>query len=175
MGSHVSASPNHQTGRSTPLGTRAVVAMSGTFGYELDPAALTAEEKEKIREQIVKYHSWQDLIREGDYFRLGGEDDNRPYTAWQMVSTDKTEALLNFVLKEPSSNPKPLHLRLKGLDPDARYLVESADFYGCRATLPHDRKRVFTGAALMYGGYTLPIMQGDYPSAQIFWKKVSQE
>ena len=175
MGSHVSASPNHQTGRSTPLGTRAVVAMSGTFGYELDPAALTAEEKEKIREQIVKYHSWQDLIREGDYFRLGGEDDNRPYTAWQMVSIDKTEALLNFVLKEPSSNPKPLHLRLKGLDPDARYLVESADFYGCRATLPHDRKRVFTGAALMYGGYTLPIMQGDYPSAQIFWKKVSQE
>ena len=41
MGAHVSACPNHQTGRSVPLSTRATVAMAGTFGYELDPAKLT--------------------------------------------------------------------------------------------------------------------------------------
>ena len=36
MGAHVSAVPNHQTGRVTPLATRGCVAMAGTFGYELD-------------------------------------------------------------------------------------------------------------------------------------------
>lgn len=47
MGAHVSACPNHQTGRSVPLSTRATVAMAGTFGYELDPAKLTSEERQR--------------------------------------------------------------------------------------------------------------------------------
>ena len=75
------------------------------------------------------------------------------------------------MLTEVASNPKPLHIRLKGLDPKGRYIIGSADFYGCKARLPQEARRVFTGAELMYGGYTLPIMQGDYPSTQIFWKK----
>ena len=36
VGSHVSAVPNHQTGRITPVETRGTVAMAGSFGYELD-------------------------------------------------------------------------------------------------------------------------------------------
>lgn len=171
MGSHVSASPNHQTGRSTPIGTRSVVAMSGTFGYELDPGMLSEAEKAEIRRQIDQYHAWQDLIREGDYYRLCHGENGKPFTAWQLVSQDQGETLLSFVLTQVASNPRPLHLRLKGLDPDARYMIGSADFYGCNARLPHAADRVFTGAELMYGGYTLPIMFGDYPSAHIFWKK----
>ena len=50
MGSHVSAIPNHQTGRVTPLNTRGVVAMSGTFGYELDMNKMTEEEKEVVKD-----------------------------------------------------------------------------------------------------------------------------
>ena len=43
MGAHVSAVPNHQTGRRTPIATRAAVAFFGVFGYELDATNLTAE------------------------------------------------------------------------------------------------------------------------------------
>ena len=39
MGAHVAAVPNHQTGRITPIETRAAVAFFGVFGYELDPTA----------------------------------------------------------------------------------------------------------------------------------------
>jgi len=46
VGSHVSASPNHQTGRSTPIQTRGVTAMAGSFGFELDLGKSTDEEKE---------------------------------------------------------------------------------------------------------------------------------
>ena len=62
MGSHVSACPNHQTGRITPLGTRAVVAMSGTFGYELDLNTLKPEETQEVQEQIQYYKAHYDLI-----------------------------------------------------------------------------------------------------------------
>ena len=166
MGSHVSASPNHQTGRRTPIGTRATVAMAGTFGYELDPAKLGAEEKETVRGQIARFHELQDLIREGDYYRLGSG------SAWELVSEDKSEALLSFVLVNPTSNPKPNHIRLKGLNPDARYRVAWADFHESGAKLPHEISRTFTGTALMYGGYTLPILFGDYPSVQILFKQI---
>lgn len=166
MGSHISASPNHQTGRRTPIGTRATVAMAGTFGYELDPARLTAEEKETVRGQIARFHELQDLIREGDYYRLGSG------SAWELVSEDKSEALLSFVLVNPTSNPKPNHIRLKGLNPDARYRVAWADFHESGAKLPHEISRTFTGTALMYGGYTLPILFGDYPAVQILFKQI---
>ena len=170
MGAHVSASPNHQTGRTTPLGTRGVVAMTGAFGYELDPALLTEMEKDQIRSQIARYRRWQDLIREGDYYRLHRGES---FTAWQTVSADKTETLVSLVLTQPASNPKPLHLRLKGLNPQAHYVLEAAEFFGCAPALPCEKDRRFSGAALMYGGYTLPILLGDYPSVQLFWKQVS--
>lgn len=72
----------------------------------------------------------------------------------------------------PTANPKPNHIQLKGLNPNARYRVEWTDFHGCKAKLPHDSGRTFPGAALMHGGYTLPILIGDYPSVQMLWKQV---
>ena len=70
MGAHVSASPNHQTGRTTPMETRSAVAMSGTFGYELDPNRLSEEEKEEIRRGIRVFSELRELIHGGDYYRL---------------------------------------------------------------------------------------------------------
>ena len=70
VGSHVSAVPNHQTGRTTELATRAAVAMAGSFGYELDLNLLTEEEKEQVRAQIKNYHRFEMLIRQGRYYRL---------------------------------------------------------------------------------------------------------
>ncbi len=61
MGAHVSAVPNHQTGRKTPIGTRAVVAMAGTFGYELDLNKLSEQEKDEVRVQIQKFHEYDNL------------------------------------------------------------------------------------------------------------------
>lgn len=59
MGAHVSAVPNHQTGRCVSLHTRGIVAMAGTFGYELDPAKLSDKEREEIKEQIREYKNMQ--------------------------------------------------------------------------------------------------------------------
>ena len=94
VGSHVSAIPNHQTGRSVSLSTRGVVAMAGTFGYELDLAKITDAEKDEIRQQIQQYKHYEELVREGNYYRLSNPFQDE-YAAWLFVSEDEKRALLN--------------------------------------------------------------------------------
>ena len=154
MGSHVSASPNHQTGRSTLLSTRAVVAMAGTFGYELDLQKLTAEEKEMVKAQIVRYKQLQPLLLEGRCERLTDAVTDTCFTAWQFTAPDRSRAAVSVVVIDPQANPWPIHVRLRGLDPQALYHESLTE-------------RVYTGAALCHAGLTLPILQGDFPAVQI--------
>ena len=161
MGAHVSAAPNHQTGRTTPLQTRGYVAMSGAFGYELDLAKLSAEELEEIRHQIVHFREDEALLQRGLYYRLDEFTEAQDASAWLFVSADKTRALLNVVVRSPHGNAPLIHLTLKGLDPDAVYAMEEDD-------------AVRSGAALMYGGYTLPQLVGDYPAVQLHLQKIGE-
>ena len=154
MGAHVSASPNHQTGRSTPLNTRGIVAMSGTFGYELDPGKLTEAERQEIRTQILRFREDEALVHGGRYYRLTDVSKQLPYVAWQYTSKDMSKSLLNVAVRHPQANAPLIHLRLKGLDSEAVY--EIAEDGSC-----------LSGAALMYGGYTLPLLAGDYPALQL--------
>lgn len=176
MGAHVSACPNHQTGRTTPIGTRAVVAMSGTFGYELDPNKLSQEEKAQVAEQIQRFHQYYDLIQYGDYYRLSCGEDVPSFAAWQFVSPDRSETLVNIVVTRARLNLNPICLRFKGLDPEATYTVERQDLFGCR--IPAERIPMggkpsdeYSGSMLMYAGYILPPLSGEYPSVQIHLKK----
>jgi alpha-galactosidase len=175
MGAHVSACPNHQTGRTVPLGTRAVAAMSGTFGYELDPARLTDAEKDEIRAQIRRFRALDALLQGGDYHRLAA---NERFTAWAIAAPDGSEALVSVVVTHTEANPRPLHLRLRGLDPDADYVLAEQAFFGCAlppgAESPGgaDPARRYGGAQLLCGGWTLPALYGDYPSVQLHFKRV---
>ena len=177
VGAHVSASPNHQTGRTTPIHTRAVVAMSGTFGYELDPSKLSEQEKEEVRGQIRIFKEHYDLIQNGLHYRLTEIDEN-PYEAWQFAAEDRSEALLNVVLTDIQPNPALINIRLKGLDPAAIYELtdESAAHHQLvESEIPYDAwKKRFTGAGLMNGGYTLPYVRGDYPAFQMYFRKVDE-
>ncbi|MEH7094914.1 alpha-galactosidase [Neobacillus vireti] len=130
MGSHVSAVPNHQTLRETPLSTRANTAYFGTFGYELNPLLLTDEEREAIKEQVAFYKEHRRLIRDGQFYRLlspfaGNE------TAWMVVSPDQSEALVGYykVLAAPNGR-KHQTLRLSGLDEGRVYQAAGRDYYG---------------------------------------------
>jgi len=154
VGSHVSAVPNHQTGRSTPLETRGIVAMSGTFGYELDITKMTEDEKSVIKDQIKTFNSYYWLIQKGDYYRVTPNDQREIYKAWEFAAKDKSEALLNIVVKRSQANAKIKNIKLRGLIEDAVYRIEGTDTR-------------MSGAALMYGGYAINLSIGDYPSAQI--------
>ena len=164
VGSHVSAVPNHQTGRVTPIHTRGVVAMAGTFGYELDPGKLTEEEKEEIRGQIKTFHRHYELIQEGTYFRLDTPENEDYYTAWEHVSADQSQALVSLVVSQVQANPELPCIRLQGLKEHVLYCLEQTG-------------QTFSGAALMYGGYTVGIGDEElklenYPAIQLYFKEV---
>lgn len=172
MGSHVSTCPNHQTGRTTPLGTRATVAMSGTFGYEMDLNELSDRGKDLIRRQIRQFHTYYDLIQNGNYYRLEEPEGKKDYTAWQFVEEDQKEVLLNLVVTHTRSNPAPIHIRMKGLDPAGVYELRQISWHGydpVRTILQEGK--TYRGSSLMYAGLTLPLMFGDYPSTQLYFVK----
>ena len=171
VGAHVSASPNHQTGRSTPLGTRAVTAMAGCFGYELNPALLSEAEKKEIREQVRLFRRLSDLVLQGAYYRLTPPQAGL-FTAWQTVSGDGKRTLLSLVVKNPEGNPRPLHLRLRGLHPEAKYRLAEEHWYGCRPAEDEKLPGTLSGEALMSGGLTIPRLFGDYPSVQLLFERV---
>ncbi|MDE6983808.1 MAG: alpha-galactosidase, partial [Lachnospiraceae bacterium] len=154
VGAHVSAVPNHQTGRSVSLSTRGVVAMAGTFGYELNPEKLSAQEKEEIRAQIARYRKYENLICSGAYYRLSDPFADA-YAAWAFVSPDREQVLLNVVMQEIHGNMTVNYVRLNGLDPNARY--RDAETGAC-----------YYGSALMEAGLPMPVEMGEYRAYQIY-------
>lgn len=147
MGSHVSAVPNHQTGRITPLATRAAVAMSGCFGYELDLNKLPDDELTQVQKQIARVKELRHTLLYGRFHRLLSPYEGND-TAWMTVSPDRREAVLMLTRAQALSFEAPPILRLRDLDADATYEVaETGERY--------------TGAELMNCGLVCPLPWGD--------------
>ena len=123
MGSHVSAVPNHQMHRITPIETRANVAYFGTFGYELDLNLLSDAEIETVKKQIAFMKENRELIQmDGDFYRLLSPFEGNE-TAWMVVSSDKTQAVAAFYQRLNKVNASWLRLKLDGLDANTKYEV----------------------------------------------------
>ncbi|MGF7046502.1 alpha-galactosidase [Paenibacillus sp. DS2015] len=158
MGSHISAVPNHQVGRTTSLEMRGHVAMSGNFGYELDLTAFSEEEKNVVKEQIAIYKEIRGLIQFGEFYRLLSPFEGNE-TAWMFVSPDGREAAVFYFRILSESNAPLSRLKLKGLDPEADYrLVGGSDAFG--------------GDALMYAGISVGEKLGDYHSEFFRFERV---
>ncbi len=119
---HVSAVPNHQIGRMSPLSMRGIVSMNGAFGYELDLSSLREEELYEMRSQIILYKRIRGLVMIGRYYRLID-----PYktgrSAWMYVSEDKKRAVVCYVVIKAQPSNEILYLRLKGLGSETKYSV----------------------------------------------------
>ncbi len=150
VGAHVSACPNHQTGRVTPLATRAAVAMAGTFGYELDPAKLSDDEKAEIRRQIAAFREDAPLVQNGLYYRLS--DPTRDIAAaWAFISEDGAHCLLSAVMQSRHGNMPTQYVRPRGLTGGALYRLRETG-------------AVYAADALLDMGLPLPLTLGEYES-----------
>ena len=158
MGSHVSAVPNHQTGRTISLKTRGAVAMGGNFGYELNLLDLGDEEKEGIRRQVETYKKRRFLTVEGIHYRLIDPWKNTDRYAWMTVSRDRKDALAVFVSVHTESNHPYGTLRLKGLDRGFVYSVNGLGRFG--------------GDELMEAGIKLPYPLGEAEAHEFYLKAV---
>lgn len=169
MGAHVSAVPNFDTRRKTPINTRAVVAMAGTFGYELDLNLISEEEMQAVPVQIATFKKYWNLLHKGLYYRLTDVMQNRKEAAWMMVAEDGSEALVNIVTLDATGNGPNRFIRCAGLTPGANYRDE-------------DSGMVYSANALMSQGLPMPkitvpglshqVIPGEYEAFQIHLCKV---
>lgn len=158
VGSHVSAVPNHQTGRMTPLETRAVTAMAGSFGYELDLNTLSDKDKAEVAEQIVCFKKYGPLIHNGSYHRLSNPTEDK-FAIWSFVSEDKKQVLVHGMIFRTEANMLRYPVRLRGLDGTKRYRL-------------NETGQIYTGQALMEAGILLPKAWGDYAPVELYFTEV---
>lgn len=156
MGSHVSASPNHQMGRTTPIETRGDVAMMGNLGYELDLTSLSESDKEVIAAQVAHYKDIRPVVQFGKHYRLINPEQGANEAAVQFVYEDKV--VVTYVRTLSTIETIETTLKLKGLEEAATYRLQETG-------------QVFSGAELMYAGLTVTLPQGDYLSQQYYFVK----
>ena len=156
MGAHVSAVPNHQTGRSTSIKMRADVALGGNFGFELDLSQLSDADAETVRRLIEREKQVRTLVRTGEFTRLLSPFDH-PYAAWQFRARDNSEALVcAYRLMTRPATPHLL-LRASGLDESAVYMDDDGN--------------TCSGAALTRYGLWLHL-PGDFTSKVIHLRRI---
>ena len=158
IGCHVSAVPNHQVDRITPIETRGVVAMSGNFGYELDITKLPESEKEIIKEQVKLYKEIRETIQFGKCYRLSSPFENND-VAWMFISKDCEEIIVSFVRTLAKPNSKFISLKLVGLDESSKYEILGENM-------------IVGGDELMNIGLNVPELKGDYQAKMWRLKKV---
>ena len=156
MGAHVSAVPNHQTGRTTAMQTRGDVALGGNFGFELDLSQLSDADAETVRRLIEREKQVRTLVRTGEFTRLLSPFDH-PYAAWQFRARDNSEALIcAYRLMTRPATPHLL-LRASGLDESAAYMDDDGN--------------TCSGAALTRYGIWLHL-PGDFTSKVIHLRRI---
>ena len=131
MGAHVSAAPNEQLHRYTPLETRGNVSAFGSFGYELDLNKLTQQERAIVKEQITFIKKYRKIIHNGIFYRLMSPFDGN-YCAWMVVSEDKRTVLVGQYKVLNEVNAPFRRLQLIGLDPSTEYvdIADGKGYYG---------------------------------------------
>ncbi len=157
MGAHVSAVPNHQVQRVTPIETRGNIAMMGRFGYELDLALLTEEEKEIVREQIVTYKKWGEVIHNGTMYRLESPFNSNHFVV-EFVSEDQKHVIVIYATILKKANTYPDRLKLMGLDSASQYREIHTD-------------KTYGGDVLEQIGIQFRC-QGDFTSKMLIFEKL---
>lgn len=160
MGCHVSAVPNGQTGRTTPLAFRAAVAsMCGSFGLELDPSKLDQEELDAIPTLIATQQKINPIVINGDFYRLALPDQSN-WPAAMFVSPELDSAALFAFQIRSALKPLPPPLKLQGLDSSAKYKVSNGTW-----------EQTWSGSTLMNTGLSLTWPQSDYESIILTFDK----
>lgn len=120
VGAHVSACPNHQTLRRTPLETRFTVAAFGSLGYECNLCDMSGEELEAIKEQVSLYKELRSFMQGGSFYR-GRTFYEGNLCEWTMVSADQKKAVGMVLQKLAQPNTQYQYYRADGLREDWQY------------------------------------------------------
>ncbi len=150
MSGHISAVPNHQVNRITPMQTRADIAHLCATGYELDTTDFTDEDRATVAKQIEEYKRMERLVLEGDLYRINSRFDSNHF-AFAIVSKDKSEAHLTCYQSLIHCNDEIYRVKMQGLDPNKKYYIP-------------EKKMIAYGSTLMNVGMVVSFGRNDFVS-----------
>jgi len=163
MGAHVGHKSAHLTGRVTNLHTRAIVALQGQFGFELDARQLDPHDVITLQHYTQLYKSNRDWLANSCYWNISTY--SKALLACGNVDNNQDHALYNVVAIGNMHPTRPGHLPLEGLDPHKRYTLclEStnvAELAPFNKIIPTwcEQAVVTTGELLMKLGVPLPVL-----------------
>lgn len=165
MAAHVSASPNHQTGRRLPLKFRFDVAESGRLGVEMKPSDFNADETRFAQQAIADYKRLRPIIQLGDLYRLRSPYEQDGMAAASMYVSDNKQQAVLFAYKLKhyvGHNIAPI--RLQGLDANKRYRIHEVN--KADDSLKSLDGKVISGKVLMEAGLNLALDK-EYASRMI--------
>lgn len=154
MGSHISATPNHQTGRCTSLKFRTDVAMAGRLGMELQPKNMTPDELEQTRKGIADYKEIRPIVQLGDLYRLVSPYDKKGTASLMYVTPAKDRAAFFWWKTESMASEQLPRVQMDGLDPAKKYRIRELNRVDAKP-LPIEGQ-VYSGHALMTNGVSFP-------------------
>lgn len=164
MAAHVSAAPNHQTGRTVPMKFRFDVAMQGRLGMEIQPKNMSDSEKEFAKRAIAAYKDVRAIVQFGDLYRLNSPYDNDDVTSLMYSSDDKSKAVFYVyrTRKFCSTQNTPV-IRLDGVNPNKNY--KFTDLTPQNPNKPNGLNgKVISGRTLKENGVRI-WLNNDYSSA----------
>ena len=154
MGSHISATPNHQTFRTIPMKYRIDVAMSGRLGMEIQPKNMSEEEKAQCAKAIAEYKEVRDVVQKGGIYRLASPYDGQGVASLMYVADDRSDAVFYWYKTEHFCNQHLPRVRMAGLDPDKQYRVTEMNRVDNKPLAFEGE--TFSGAYLMANGLEIP-------------------
>jgi len=162
-GAHIGHEVAHLTGRAIDIHTRAIVALQGQFGFELNAAIIGDEEGATIRHYVALYKKHREWISSATCWRLDSTTEH--LVASGMVDSKKNQSLWFVVAESSLPNTTPGKLIPMGLDADRQYMVQLVS--DNLEQIRHFSKKIpgwmhspcaINGGLLMKVGLNLPIM-----------------
>lgn len=163
LGTHIGPTKGNQSGRVLSLGMRAGTALFGHAGIEWDITSASTEDLTHLRDWIAFYKAKRSLIHSGKMVRIDYPDDR--HYLYGAVSSDKSEALFNFVQLQPIVTSHPARLIFRELNPTLTYRVNAvapagpAEMMLIKAPEWISTGAKLTGDALMKVGLPAPILR----------------
>lgn len=170
MASHISAAPNHQTGRSMNLKFRTDVAMSGRLGMEIQPRNMSPDERDQCRRAIEEYKTHlRPIVQHGDLYRLLSPFDRLGAASLMYATPGKDRAVFFWWKTEAFCHKQYPRVKMAGLDPDRNYKVTEMNRIDLKP-LAFEGKS-FSGRYLMDKGLEMPLSH-NAPSADEWASRV---
>lgn len=157
MAQHVSASPNHQTGRQIPLKFRFDVAMTGRLGIEMKPSDFTPQEMQFAKNAMQTYKDIiRPIVQQGDQWRLISPYEGKGFCSEMYLNEGRTEGVF-FVYKfEQYIDMFRPRFYFAGLDANAQYRLTEINREQRRGG-DHWEGKTFSGKFLMENGIEIAL------------------